>query len=150
MDPLSIALILIVAGGVVWIVVAASRRRPHQSPEQAEKAEHANRVTQIAKWEAAYSELHPGEPIPAMPAHFAGVSSAGLSQQTNMMAILSIIFGIGGGLLGIVFGHLAHAQIRRTGERGWGLATAGLIFGYIGLAALIAVVVASIVLTVGR
>lgn len=53
--------------------------------------------------------------------------------RTNTMAILAIVFGIGGGLLGIVFGHMARAQIRRTGEGGWGIATVGLVFGYLGL-----------------
>ena len=33
--------------------------------------------------------------------------------------------------LGIVFGHVARRQIRRTGEQGSGLATAGLWLGYI-------------------
>lgn len=57
------------------------------------------------------------------------------------MAILAIIFGFGGGLLGIVFGHIALSQIRRTGEKGRGLALTGLIFGYLGLATLIVIII---------
>ena len=64
------------------------------------------------------------------------------------MAILALIFGLGGGLLGIVFGHVAHSQIRNTGERGWGLATAGLVFGYLGLLVIVAFVVIGIVASV--
>jgi len=50
---------------------------------------------------------------------------------TNTMAILSIIFAFVFWPLGIVFGHIAKGQIRRTGEGGGGLASAGLIIGYI-------------------
>jgi hypothetical protein len=64
---------------------------------------------------------------------------------TNVFAILALVFGIGGGVLGIVFGHIARAQIRRSNERGWGLATAGLVLGYIGLAATVGVIVVYIV-----
>ena len=42
-------------------------------------------------------------------------------------------------LIAIVTGHMARRQIRQTGEGGMGLATAGLVIGYIHLA-LIAVV----------
>jgi hypothetical protein len=35
---------------------------------------------------------------------------------------------------GIVLGHLAHRDIRQTGDHGQGLATAGLIIGYITMA----------------
>ena len=33
-------------------------------------------------------------------------------------------------ILAIVFGHLARGQIRRTGEKGDGLALAGLVLGW--------------------
>jgi hypothetical protein len=50
---------------------------------------------------------------------------------TNVMSILSLVFAFVFSLLGIVFGHIAKKQIRRTGEGGSGLATAGLVLGYI-------------------
>jgi Domain of unknown function (DUF4190) len=50
---------------------------------------------------------------------------------TNVMSILSLVFAFVFPLLGIVFGHIARKQIRRTGEGGSGLATAGLVLGYI-------------------
>lgn len=53
---------------------------------------------------------------------------------TNLFAILALILGLFTGILGIVFGHLARAQIRRTGESGDGLAIAGLFIGYLWLA----------------
>jgi Domain of unknown function (DUF4190) len=50
---------------------------------------------------------------------------------TNVMSILSLVFAFVFAPLGIVFGHIAKKQIRRTGEGGSGLATAGLVLGYI-------------------
>lgn len=49
----------------------------------------------------------------------------------NAMAILSIIFAFLFPPLGIVFGHVAKRQMRRTGEQGDSLATAGLVIGYL-------------------
>jgi hypothetical protein len=54
---------------------------------------------------------------------------------TNTMAILSLIFAFVFWPLAIVFGHIARKQIARTGEGGQGLATAGLVLGYVFLAA---------------
>ncbi|MFB9777286.1 DUF4190 domain-containing protein [Brevibacterium otitidis] len=55
----------------------------------------------------------------------------------NTMALVSLIFSLvglaTGGLLaivGIVLGHIAKRQIKRTGESGDALATAGLVVGY--------------------
>ena len=53
------------------------------------------------------------------------------SAQTNTMAILSLVFAFVFAPLGIVFGHMARKQIRERGEQGGGLATAGLILGYV-------------------
>lgn len=50
---------------------------------------------------------------------------------TNGMAIAALISSLLFAPLGIILGHIAHSQIRRTGEGGYGLATAGLIIGYI-------------------
>lgn len=50
---------------------------------------------------------------------------------TNTMAILSLVFAFVLAPLAIVFGHMAKSQIKRTGEDGDGLATAGLVLGYI-------------------
>ncbi|WP_052070862.1 DUF4190 domain-containing protein [Rhodococcoides fascians] len=54
------------------------------------------------------------------------------SQNTNTMAILSLVFGLfGSGIIAVILGHIARSQIRRTGERGSGMAIAGLILGYL-------------------
>lgn len=68
-------------------------------------------------------------------------TSVGTSPRaTNTAAVLALVFGIGGGVLGVVFGHLALSQIRRTGEAGRGMAIAGLVLGYIGCALILGAV----------
>ena len=59
-------------------------------------------------------------------------------QGTNALAISSLVCGIIGwiipilfALLAIIFGHVARNQIKRNGQGGAGLALAGLILGYI-------------------
>jgi len=52
------------------------------------------------------------------------------SDRVTPLATLALWFGVLGGVLGIVLGHVARARIRRTGEAGWGTATAGLVIGY--------------------
>lgn len=51
--------------------------------------------------------------------------------STNTMAILALVFAFVFAPLGIVFGHMAKKQIKTTGEGGEGMATAGLVLGYI-------------------
>jgi large-conductance mechanosensitive channel len=73
-------------------------------------------------------------------------AAAGQVDGTNVMAILSLVFAFVASPVGIVFGHIAKRQIRRTGQQGNGLATAGLVLSYIftiiGIAWVIFVVVA--------
>jgi hypothetical protein len=61
-------------------------------------------------------------------------------QRTSGLAIASLVCGlcqigvpVPTGLAAIFLGHAARRRIRRTGERGAGLALAGLILGYAGL-----------------
>ncbi|GAA4771691.1 DUF4190 domain-containing protein [Microbacterium gilvum] len=69
----------------------------------------------------------PGEP-PAYPA--AGYGSPAPA-QTNTMAIVSIIVVWFVSLLGIILGHIALSQIKRTGEGGRGIALTAVVAGYI-------------------
>jgi hypothetical protein len=73
------------------------------------------------------------------------------------LAVVSLVAGalqIGlwfiGPIVAVVTGHIARRQIRRTGETGSGMALAGLILGYIGLAinvlAITGIIVAVVVL----
>ena len=55
---------------------------------------------------------------------------------TNGMAIASLVCGLAfgiGAVPAVILGHLAYGQIRRNGERGEGLAIAGLVLGYLGI-----------------
>lgn len=51
--------------------------------------------------------------------------------NTNVMAILALVFAFVFSPLGIVFGHIAKKQISRTGEQGMGLAKAGFWLGIV-------------------
>jgi hypothetical protein len=62
------------------------------------------------------------------------------------MAIASLVLGILwiywiGSVLALVLGYLAKRQIRERGEAGAGLATAGIVLGWIGVGVLVLVVV---------
>jgi hypothetical protein len=71
-----------------------------------------------------------------------------VAPPTNGLAIAALVCGVGGFVIGLSFipaiicGHLARRQIRQTGERGGGMALAGLILGYVGTALFIALIVA--------
>jgi hypothetical protein len=73
-------------------------------------------------------------------------------QPTSGLAIGAMICGIAelftlgfAAIPAVILGHLARAQIKRTGERGDGMAIAGLVLGYLGIAgwALIILAIAS-------
>jgi len=54
----------------------------------------------------------------------------GQARRTNAFAITALVLGIlPGAVLAIVFGVLALRQIRRTGDRGKGMAIAGIVLG---------------------
>lgn len=51
--------------------------------------------------------------------------------STNTLAIVALVGSFFIGLVGIICGHIALKQIKRTGESGRGLALAGTIIGYV-------------------
>ena len=63
------------------------------------------------------------------------------SADYNTFAVLSPIFAVVVPPAGVVLGHLALPQIRRTGERGRPAAIAGLVIGYLMCALLIAALI---------
>ncbi|KAA9087103.1 DUF4190 domain-containing protein [Microbacterium radiodurans] len=78
-------------------------------------------------------------PAPA----YGGAYGAYQQQKTNVLAIISMIASIVGivfilpiigSIAGVIMGHISLAQIKRTAEKGRGMALAGLIIGYAGLA----------------
>jgi uncharacterized protein DUF4190 len=73
-----------------------------------------------------------GPPVPyGQPSPYGPPPQYVVAPPTNTMAILSLVFAFVFSPLAIVFGHMAKNQIKRTGESGDGLATAGLVLGYI-------------------
>ena len=65
---------------------------------------------------------------------------------TNTMAILALVFAFVFWPLAIVFGHVARKQIATTGEGGRGLATAGLVLGYLFLGFTLIAIIALVAL----
>jgi hypothetical protein len=63
----------------------------------------------------------PGQPQPVY---------VSMTPPTNGLAIAALILVFFFFPLGIILGHLARGQIKRTGEAGKGLATAALVIGY--------------------
>lgn len=82
----------------------------------------------------------PPPPQPATPSYSYGASS---TPKTNGLAIASLACSIGGFfvcgigfILGLVFGYMAKSQIDQSGgtQQGRGMAVAGIIVGWIGIA----------------
>ena len=105
---------------------------------------------------AAPAYGQPAAPAYGQPAY--GQPAPGYAQpagaKTNVLAIVSLIASIAGfviawgigSIVGIICGHISLNQIKKTGEQGRGLAVAGLIVGYIGLAlAILSVIILAIV-----
>jgi len=92
-------------------------------------------------------------PSPPYPPPYPGYA---MTPSTNGLAIAALVLGIVcvywvTSILAIIFGHIALSQIRVSGQRGRGLAIAGLVLGYawLGLLALLIVVVAVVRTSVG-
>ncbi|MDR1078903.1 MAG: DUF4190 domain-containing protein [Propionibacteriaceae bacterium] len=73
------------------------------------------------------------------------------SERTNGLAIASLVLALTGAgtIPAVVLGHIARRQIRLSGERGDGMALAGLIIGYaaIGLAVVAVIVMVGLAAT---
>jgi hypothetical protein len=73
------------------------------------------------------------------------------AQPTNTLAIVALILGLSGfiffitGIGGIVCGHIALSQVKRTGQNGRGLAIAGLVSGYVSVGLLLLFIVGYVV-----
>ena len=81
---------------------------------------------------------HTGYPPPGPgPYQMPGGYPPPVKRGTNTMAILALVCAFLFAPAGIVLGVLARREIRRTGEEGWGLATAGVVISiaYMAIAA---------------
>lgn len=72
----------------------------------------------------------PGMPSAPPPAPYTA-SATPMAPKTNTLAIVALILGFVFPLGGIICGHIALGQIKKTHEGGHGLALAGTILGYV-------------------
>lgn len=73
---------------------------------------------------------------PAAPYGAPGYAAYPPQPPVNALSIVALVLSlISISIGGVICGHIALSQIRRTGERGHGMALAGLIVGYVGCAA---------------
>ena len=91
--------------------------------------------------------LNPPAPPPVTPGWPAAAQQS-LAPKTSGKAIASLVLGLffwtfPAAIAAVVFGHISRGEIRRSGGKlkGDGLALAGLILGYIGVAAIAAILV---------
>jgi Domain of unknown function (DUF4190) len=95
-------------------------------------------------------------PSTSVPVGQMGAPYSPAGARTNTLAVVSLATGIGsffahivpgvGGftvaLIAVITGYLARRQIRETGEKGMGLATAGMVIGAIHLVLIVIAVIA--------
>jgi hypothetical protein len=107
-----------------------------------------------------YGELHAltGDlPVGPVPMPLAPTWQPAPAPGTNSMATAAIILGCAefftSGLTAIpaiICGHIARAQIKRTGEQGSGMATTGLVLGYLALGFGLVVALAVVMFVLNR
>jgi len=85
-----------------------------------------------------------GAPQWAGPGGYQSAKTSGLAIAALVCGIGQVLIGILAGIPAIILGHMARSRIRQTGEQGAGMALAGLILGYIGLALTILVIIIAI------
>lgn len=128
----------------------AERLRVASVEGRIEPEELEERLSQVysARWVADLDRIvadvsPPPPPAPLAPP-YAPYAPAVVYPTTNGLAVASLVAGflwLGwfGSILAVIFGHMALGQINRSGgrETGSGLAIAGLVLGYMGVATLL-------------
>lgn len=91
-----------------------------------------------AQLAAVVADLPAGPHLGVMP--YQAAYYPAVTTPTSGLAIGALVCGIAelftlgfASVPAVILGHLARAQIKRTGERGDGLAIAGLVLGYLGI-----------------
>jgi Domain of unknown function (DUF4190) len=113
----------------------------------------------IPRTRTLMGQYRPGDRPTVVPPQLPGQGGSMPAQRAiNSLAIVSLVAGIAGyviphpfvaGLVAIVTGHMARRQMRQTGERGSGLALAGMILGYVHLVLSILIVGFIVVVLLG-
>ena len=108
-----------------------------KAPAKAPAAKAAAKAPAAPKAPAASAPVPPAPPAPPAatttpPQPYGGVAyQPGMGPRTNTLAIIALVLGFLVPLGGIICGHIALSQIKRTGEAGHGLALAGTVLGYV-------------------
>lgn len=83
------------------------------------------------RWPDGASPVASPPPPSPWTAYGPGMPPYAAEPTTNVLAIVALVSSFFAGIAGIICGHIALGQIRRTGEKGRGLALAGTIIGYV-------------------
>jgi len=114
-----------------------------KAPAKAPAAKAAAKAPAAPKAPAASAPVPPAPPAPpaatttppqpyaAQPPYGGVAYQPGMGPRTNTLAIIALVLGFLVPLGGIICGHIALSQIKRTGEAGHGLALAGTVLGYV-------------------
>ena len=92
------------------------------------------------------NQFQPGSTFPA-----AAPQNSMTPRTTNGMAIASMVLGIVwvywvGSILALVFGYVARKQIKENNQNGDGMAIAGIVLGWVGLAFLLLYILLGVIL----
>jgi hypothetical protein len=109
---------------------AEGRLTKDECDARAEQAFTARTIGDLARVTADL----PGGPLAAAPRWSAPARTNPLAAGSLACGIGQLFFGPLATIPAIVLGHMARREIRRTGEDGAGLATAGLVLGWLGAA----------------
>ncbi|WP_052521480.1 DUF4190 domain-containing protein [Agreia bicolorata] len=111
----------------------------------------ANTTNQLPTSEQPTVQLPPAQPVAPQPVAQQPAPAQPTAQQpatpasphydyppvrpTNVLGIITLVLGVlGFAIVPVITGHIALAQIKRTGDDGRGITIAGLVLGYVGLA----------------
>jgi Tfp pilus assembly protein PilE len=115
---------------------------------------HAMPADAAAAWGAPFADATPGLGLPgyAIPTGYAipsGYNAPGTDGKAVASLVLAIVWLGGlGSIAAVILGHLSRSESRRLGRQPSGLALAGLIIGYLGLALVLLFVTSAIAIPV--
>jgi len=89
-----------------------------------------------------------GAPTPPYGAQPGGSYSPVQEPRYNVLAIVSFVSAFFLSLVAVITGHMALGQIKRTAEKGRGLAIAGLVLGYAGIVGGIVTIIALVIMAI--
>ena len=105
---------------------------PSAPPEQPAQAAQLEQTALLAQAEQPTQTLQQAtQPAQAAQPAQAEVLAPAPGTRTNPLAVVALIGVFILGIIGVLFGHIALSKIKRTGERGRGIALFAVLFGYV-------------------